>query len=72
MQKDSLELALNKVEENEPEGDDLGQREGGWGVRAKKGGWVDVWPKGVSDEESDEYGASIFDDVDGAPGDLRA
>jgi hypothetical protein len=72
VQEDGFELALDEMREDEPEGDGLHGREGRGGVGTEDGGGVDECAEGVGEEEGEEDGAGVFDDVDGAPGDLGA
>lgn len=70
--EDGLELALDEVHEQHPEGQGLDARERARRVRAEEGGGVDVGAQGVGEEEGEEEGPGVFDEVDGAPGDLGA
>ena len=64
--EEGLELALGEVQRDEP------QREGlQVGGRARGGRAVDGGPQEV-DQRVDEQGPEVFDQEDGAPGDLGA
>lgn len=68
--EEGLELALGEVEEEEGEGELLDLGEWAGGVRAEEGGGVDVGTERVGEEEGEEDGSRVLDEVDGAPGDL--
>jgi hypothetical protein len=64
--EEGLELALEEVQDDHPEGEGLQGR--GAIVEGREG--VDVGAE-VVDERVDEERAEVFDDEDGTPGDLR-
>lgn len=63
--EDGLELALEEVQGDQDAGDDL--QLGGWAG----GIAVDVRAQDVEEERVDEEWAEVFNDEDGAPGDLK-
>lgn len=66
MDEEGLELALEEVQDNHPEGEGLQGRRAL--VEDREG--VDVRAE-VVNERVDEERAEVFDDEDGSPGDLR-
>jgi hypothetical protein len=67
--EDGFELALNKVEDRHEEDDVLDWRDGGGADFALEVG-IEVGTEKVENDGVNEERAQIFDDEDGAPGDL--